>query len=329
MTMYSMLLRRRSLTLAFATVCTFAASSVKAQVDLEILRRDGYGMVPINQPEPNELVAPATINGRKVTLILDTGFAGDGISLDTGYSGKMGATKSANLGGQSATGKKISINKSATGSVTLGNAQIQGVPLYFGSFQGLHTRRAFNSGSGLDSSGFLAADGFLGSGFLRTCSAVVDLHNRRLYLRPPGTGRRAALGPALEAVGLSGVPFVQVNGNCLVNAEVNGAPTTLIMDTGATLTAIDYRFAAQMKAAGYYAGFTFNDAAGAKAETHKTPVGSFKIGGVPVRAPDVQLGRLRFTDGSKIAGVLGMDILGQNWSIIDFGEHKLYFARAK
>jgi hypothetical protein len=35
------------------------------------------------------------------------------------------------------------------------------------------------------------------------------------------------------------------------------------------------------------------------------------------------------TSGGKVIGLLGMDVLGQNWGIIDFGQQKLYFASAK
>jgi hypothetical protein len=33
--------------------------------------------------------------------------------------------------------------------------------------------------------------------------------------------------------------------------------------------------------------------------------------------------------GGQLAGLIGMDFLGQTWSIIDCGQHKLYFAGGK
>ena len=52
-----------------------------------------------------------------------------------------------------------------------------------------------------------------------------------------------------------------------------------------------------------------------------------EIGGVSVRAPDLRMSRYDFysTSGGKIIGLLGMDILGPNGSIIDFSQQKLYF----
>jgi hypothetical protein len=55
--------------------------------------------------------------------------------------------------------------------VVIGNVEMRGVPLNLGSFKALrndHIRRN------------TPIDGFLSAGFLRTCSAVVDLHNLKV-----------------------------------------------------------------------------------------------------------------------------------------------------
>ena len=46
-----------------------------------------------------------------------------------------------------------------------------------------------------------------------------------------------------------------------------------------------------------------------------------------MRAPDLLIGRFVFYDRTRgrVIGLLGMDILGKNGSIIDFGQKKLYF----
>ena len=300
---------------------------------MDALKRDGYGVVSIDLPKPNMLVVPATINGAKLKLILDTGFAGEGIALDAVHAHRLGVgSASPKVEGESASGKKVSVQSKGTGSVTLGNAQIQGVPLSFGDFRGLRDSDAFSTGTHIDMSGFLEANGFLSSGFMRTCSAVIDLHNRLLYVRPPRTGRRAVLGPALTAVGLAAVPFQQIDNNCVAEVEINGVPTHLIMDTGSVLTHIDFKFADQIKASGVVSNYESRDIAGAKdREMRQASLSSFKMAGVPVRVANVQLAHLGCysSSGGKIAGFLGMDVLGQNWSIIDFGEQKLYIAKAR
>ena len=318
-----------------AVTLLITAVNAWGQITLEALGRAGYGMVPIQLPKPNLLVTPATINGKKVKLILDTGFSGEGIALDSAHARKLGLGEGTEKSeGVSATGKRVAFAKGGSGSVLLGNAQIEGVPIFFANMEGLRNWGSFQTGSHINRDSSLVADGFLSAGFLRTCSAVVDLHNRRLYLWPPGTGRRVALGPALTGLGLAAVPFTQAGGDCVTEVEINGAPARMIMDTGATLTSVDSQFAVQMKASRQYSGFDSRDIAGVKTEasqTSQTPVRSFKIAGVQVRAPEVQVKKLACysASGGKVVGFLGMDILGQNWSIIDFGEQKLYIAAAR
>ena len=327
--------RRVSLALRYAIPAALALGAVEApaQIKLDVLRRAGYGAVRIQLPRANTLVTPATINGASVNLILDTGFSGDGIVLDSAHARKVGVGPGTEkTEGETATGKKIGIEKRGSAVVTLGNVRIGGVPVSLGTFRGLRVEGSFQTGSHISREGFLAADGFLGAGFLRTCSGVIDLHNRMLYLRPPGTGRRVALGPALTALGLASVPFTQVGGNCITDVEINGIATRLIMDTGATLTWVDQSFAQRMKASGFDSNIGLRDAAGAKTEVaRQAAVSSFKIAGVPVRAPSLQVAKLGVyaSSSGQVAGFLGMDILGQNWSIIDFGERKLYIAKAQ
>ncbi|HKP45361.1 MAG TPA: retropepsin-like aspartic protease, partial [Pyrinomonadaceae bacterium] len=174
--------------------------------------------------------------------------------------------------------------------------------------------------------------GFAGAGFLHTNSAVVDLHNMRLYLRPPGTGRSVKLGPALTAIGLAEAPITgREHGQFYVDVEINGARGKMIIDTGAGLTHVDNRFAAQMKTRGFDTGIQIMDAAGVMSDTELAKVRSFKIGGVPARASNLLLGHISYygSSGGKVIGILGMDLLGQNWSIIDLGQQKLYFSPAR
>jgi predicted aspartyl protease len=306
-----------------ASVC-LSAAVVEGQINLEVLKRDGYAMAPIRRPRPNDLIVSGAVNGRNVNLDLDTGWGAHGISLDSSFNGTLGVQAAGSKDhGTSASGKELVVRTGIAQSVSLGNAVIKGVPINFGVFKGLRDEERRRN---------VGADGFLGSGFLRTCSAIVDLHNLRLYLRPPGTGRRVALGPALKAAGMSEASFLQAsNSNCFVDVEIDGTPAKMIIDTGATLSTVDHEFAAKMKTKGYRSELQYIDAAGATEYADRIPVQSFKIGGINARVPDLLLSHLHpfsATHG-QVVGLMGMDILGQNWSIIDFGEQKLYFAGAK
>jgi predicted aspartyl protease len=300
-----------------AATCFFAGT-VSARISLEALRRDGYGMVELQRPEPNTLTVSATINGRKARLIVDTGWSDQGITVNGDFSKVLHSpVQVVKDFGRSASGQAmVGFNKGVAEMVTMGNVQMRQVPIIFGtigSLQHSYTHHNIN------------ADGFIGSGFLSTCSAIIDLHNLRLYLRPPGTGRRAVIGGAMKAQGLAEVPFTIINNHCLVAVAINGVPGIMFVDTGATFAGVDERFNPQMKTRASRA--VIIDAAGVEARTRLTNLGSFRIAGVNVRAPDLRIGRFAFYDRShgKVIGLLGMDILGTNGTIIDFGQKKLYF----
>lgn len=306
--------------LCAAEFCLSAAKA-KAPLNLDVLARDGYGMVPIQRPRPNNLVVRGSINGRDARLVLDTGWGIDGISLDSSFAMSLKLPLQAVEGAAlSVTGARTAFKKGTAGLVVLGNVQIKGVPLFVGTIGAFRNEYA------------IGASGFAGGSFLHTNSAIIDLQNLRLYLRPPGTGRRAQLGPALKAVGLSEVPLTwDGHGHLLVDVEINGVTGKMAVDTGATFSLLDTRFAAQMKDSGYASNLSMIDAAGVAKQVRLTRARSFKIGGVPVRAPDITLspGSFYTYSGGKVIGLLGMDVLGQNWGIIDFGNQKLYFSKAK
>jgi hypothetical protein len=274
-------------------------------------------MVPIKRPDPNVLTVLATVNGRKMTLIVDTGWVKDGITVhgDSLPGPRVPAEEVKEFGTAASGAKLMRFQKTQANRVMLGNVELTQVPLFFGNVRGLEG--AANRRVG--------ADGFVGAGFLNTCAAIIDLHNLRLYLRPPGTGHRAMIGAAMKAAGLSEAPLLP---NCLVDVEINGFPGKMVIDTGAYQAAADMRVLPLIKARAYSSRAGRIDAAGAVMETQLIRnLDSFKIAGVPVRAPDLRLQTFGFytKSGGKVIGLLGMDILGSNGTIIDFGQHKLYF----
>ncbi len=156
----------------------------------------------------------------------------------------------------------------------------------------------------------------------------------------------------MRALGLAEVRFEQTSENdCLVDVEINGVSGKMLVDTGTYHALADIRLAREIKArpfvtrAGHRRPQTLDEfehvtrvdphrreVAALVDEAPMTPLQSFKIGGVAVKAPDIRLRRLPFftvSDPSKPIGLLGMDILGPNGTVIDFGQRKLYFFPAE
>src|SRR3954447_19532552 len=278
----------------------FSAAAAKWPLTLEAVARDGYGVVTIKRPQPNTLVVPISIKGRSLNVVVDTGFGADGIVLDSDLSslGPRGVAE----------------------SLDIGNVTLNIAPVYFGKYQGLAALRHL-----------VSVDGFLTNGFLRTNSAIVDLHNSRLCIRPPQTGRAVRIGPALERVGFVEAPFtISSQGQCLVDVEINGQRGKMIMATGAFLSGVDRRFASAVRATGSDRGIRTVDVSGSQTTSAVAATTSFKLGGLPIHPPQLTLTTYPFytSSGGKEIGLLGIDILGQNWSIIDFGAQRIYFAAA-
>lgn len=302
---------------AFACITLAGADAHAALVSLDVLQRDGYGAAEIKRPRPNVLTIMAEIDGRRTALMIDSAWTGEGVGLHASQNGRA--------------------ERILVGNVQLAQVPVSGVNLDARPNQ--VSRRATGAG------------GVIGAGFLRACSGVLDLQNLKLYLRPPGQGRRAALGPGLTGAGMAEVAFAAAGPReCLVPVEVNGVAGKMYVDTGSYLAAVDTRLSPRIGArpvvtrAGHtrpqtsdeFERITRIDArsrevAALVENAPMTPLRSLTIGGVPARAPDIRLRKFDFYSESapKAIGVLGMDILGSNGAVIDFGQQRLYFLPAR
>jgi gag-polyprotein putative aspartyl protease len=311
--------------------CLAAIACARSPINLDALQRDGYGVVPIKHLRPNELVIRAMINDRAVSLILDTGWSGrgSGISLDRDLARALKVQAAPVTGaGRTWTGATTGNEMVALGnSIVMGNAKITGVPLYFGNYTGLHSHTSFTpTGERIvyESKG---ERGFITIGFLRATSAIIDLANFQLYLRPPGTGRRAMLGQALKEIGFAEIPLSGVTDrHFVVDVEINGASGKMVLDTGTGVTVVDQQFASKAKLGRRSLKMYGGDAAGNFRQSEVGNVQSFKVGGVLVYRPDVSVTSTALGNWN-VAGLIGMDILGQNRGIIDCGAQKLYLVK--
>jgi predicted aspartyl protease len=287
-----------------------APAAARSPISLDVLQRDGSGTVELLQAGPNRLFVPAEINGEKIKLLLDTGWAAPGITVGIDPS-KLHITPEKGAGTmQSASGARTIVGHGVAQSVAMGNVRIEGAPIFFGRFSGI---------------------GFVGRGFLRKNNAIIDLTNLRLYLRPPGKGRRVDLTAALTAIGMAEVPFSETaRGSFVVNVEVNGVPAQMALDTGSQATVLDVRFAKVAGTRGWGRNVRQLDAAGVVSPADFAGTKSFKIEGIPIRTPTVAISNFAGYNisGGKMVGVLGLDVIGLNWGIIDFAQQKFYFTKA-
>ncbi len=290
----------------------FASADAKSPISLDVLQRDGYGSVKLINGGQNRLYVPAEINGKKISLLLDTGWGGEGITVAINPS-VLGIVpeKGVQLA-ISASGARTPVGHGVAQLVVMGNVHILGAPIYFGRFSEL---------------------GVVGHGFLKKNNAIIDLTNLRLYLRPPGKGPRVDLGPALTALGMAKASLHEApHGSSVLNVEVNGLPTQMALDTGAQISVLDTRFAKVASTKGWGRRNLYQvDAVGVSTRADFAGTKTFKIDGIPIRTPTVFLSRFAGYDitHGRMVGVLGLDVIGLNWGIIDVAQQKFYFTKAK
>jgi hypothetical protein len=307
----STIARRLTVLLCLAVTCLCAGdAAARSPISLDVLQRDGYGSVKLTKGGANQLYVPAEINGRKIELLLDTGWGSDGITVGLSPSALHIAPEKGVQMGLSVNGTRTLMGHGTAQSVVMGNVCVQNTKIYFGRFAG---------------------SGFLSHGFLKRSNAIIDLTNLRLYLRPAG-GRRINLGPALTSVGLAEAPIIDgPDGSFVLNVEVNGVPAQMALDTGAQASMLDSRFAKVASTKGWGRRHVYQeDVAGILSPADLAGTKTFKIEGTPIRTPTVFLARFAGYDltHGKMVGVLGLDVIGLNWGIVDLAQQKFYFAKA-
>jgi hypothetical protein len=314
------------------------AVEARGPVNLDVIKRDGYGPVELRRSGVNEFVVQGTLNGHQVRLVLDTGAASQHNVVTNSFAAFLHSPphpiKDTALG---ITGKRIEhLRQGTVDSLVFGSVQIKNTTVDFGSFEHLARRTPGGIFLAEDFVGSQAnrtdADGFLGLGFLQRCNAIIDLANHRLYLKPPGVGRVPQLSAALKQIGFAEANLQLTSLGLLVDVSINDVPTKMVVDTGATFTVVDSRFAEQAKLKNYVAtNLRMEDSAGAERGVSWGDPISFNIGGVNALRTRLIVEPTSFYQlaGGKVAGLLGTDFIGQSWGIIDFAQHKLYFAPTK
>ena len=128
---------------------------------------------------------------------------------------------------------------------------------------------------------------------------------------------------ALQCDGYGVVPIKHPRPN---DVEINGVSGKMVLDTGTGVTVVDQQFASKTKLGRRSLKLYGGDAAGNVRQSEVGKVQSFKVGGVPVYRPDVSVTSTALGNWN-LAGLIGMDLLGQNRGIIDCGAQKLYLVK--
>lgn len=160
--------------------------------------------VPIEVEDDHVLVRGA-LNGREVRLLLDTGASF--VTVSPAVAGMVGLRKTRKAQFGAFGDERGSARLGIAESVVVGPAVAEKVPIFI-----MPIPPVFH------------ADGFLGVSFLRQFAFRLDYQQELLSFAPPGNSTFAGVGSSVS---------MQEDGRLTIQAQVDGAPARLVVDTGA------------------------------------------------------------------------------------------------
>lgn len=303
-------------------------------IALDALARSGYVSVPLKRPQPNVLAVEASINGHDVQMVVDTGCTH--VLVRRILLSRLGLKTTAiqsKVSGASGRRAEDGVQGATADRIRVGNMELTDVPVVFSELGTMNSDRSRGApvGSYIAPPSQRLGDGFLGADFLSACSAVLDLQNLKLYLRPPGHGQRVDLGPGLRGVGMTEIPFSNSDRNRYhVKVEINGTPGEMLLDTGDYFTTLSAMHGTRLKLDGFHSRLLSRDITGAQLQVSRVALQSFKVGAFPAPTDDtVLLSNLSLGQEDSLLGILGMDVIGRNAGVIDCGQRKLYLLKTR
>ena len=175
--------------------------------------------------------------------------------------------------GISANGNRTPNAHGIAQSVVMGNVHIQNTRIYFGRF---------------------ADSGFLGHGFLKRSSAIIDLTNLQALFASSGsrTSRQSGSGFNLNGSGRGSYLRRAGTAGLSLMSKSTAYRRRWLWIQGAQLSELDIRFAKMARTKGWGRRNVYKiDAAGVLTPADFAGTKTFKIEGIPIRTPTVLLGR--------------------------------------
>jgi len=289
-----------------------AAGSAPPTALKTFLEREGFGGSPLRRRLGNHLFATTIINGRRTALMIDTGSPRTLIDRSTirGLGLPVENTKQRVGGIWGWKPEHYGVSKLAT--LMMGNCTFMDVPITVADESQINKIRGPH------------LDGLFGAHEMSKFGMVIDCARQMIYVNPkgPSAATTEKLTEFLAGRGFTRIPMhFDDRHHLAIDAALNGHPTPLIVDTGASTTLLASSVA---------------HACAVSLSPLKIHIRDTTVGIVPINIGHIQeltLGSLRIPNAEVViadvakevgAGLLGEEYLSWNFAVVDVGGMNLF-----
>lgn len=302
-----------------SNVCVCRAGATLDALGL-YLTNNGYGGAQLRHPE-NFYHLPIQSNGKTGDLVIDTGspttliFRSSLNKLNLAEFKTRIPVKGAFGRGREVYGLTM-LKALSTGNCVLTNVPAEVAP-----------------GGIVSPFGHETSNGLLGVREMTRFSAVLDLHNRLIYLRPsrPNPAVVAGTRSILLRHGYTPVALSTDYFRLRIAGAVNGISCYFLIDTGAYVTGLDYDFAERTKIQVIPTRLRA-EGLGGSSRTGMAILSSLRIANYELKRASTSVvhydpGLIGRGTRFEVAGLLGVDYLAKNSAIFDFVTGTMYLRR--
>lgn len=300
------------------SLARIAADPVTENQNLrDILLKQGYVEVPLQiTPRTNKLAINLTLdNDQQALFLLDNGAPENTIS--SALIQKLGLNEEpdeicvAGAGDHNAYCHKVIIPKLTNGEFTTENVA------------------AYSPQGPLPGESKLKYDGILGFNFMRSHGAIIDIANKKMYLKKHHniSSDPTIINNFLTNAGYQSIDIMHPSGYQAITVQINDfSPEKFMLDTGSPITFISIETANQHRLPLSKAGMG-EGATGGTLTIYKTRIKNLSAGSqtwLPKKDIYVMDYSNILAGDMPVHGTLGMDWLQENGAIIDMANNKLF-----
>jgi hypothetical protein len=296
----------------FPTLMSQAAGSSPPAALKTFLEREGFGGSPLQRRLGNHLFVTTIMNQRKGALMIDTGSPRTLIDRGTIHSLGLAVqgTKVPVGGVWGWKPEHYGVSKLTT--LMMGNCTFMDVPITVADESHINKVRGPH------------LDGLFGAHEMSKFGMVIDCARQMIYVNPKGPSpvTTQKLAEFLAGRGFTRIPmrFDQQH-HLAIDAALNGHPTSLIVDTGASTTLLASSVAHACAVLLSPLNITIRDTTAGIVPINIGHVQQLTLGNLQIPNAEVVVANIAKEVG---AGLLGEEYLSWNFAIVDVGGMNLY-----